>query len=54
MKNYLIAFAAALVTMLIFKVIWYYTRWDIDFFSGWVSCLTFIYVVQYYNDKENI
>ena len=45
-------FLCAIGTMLFFTWIMILTGWDLRFFSGWMSCLTYISVEKYISDKE--
>ena len=53
MKKYIIALACAVLTTFIFSAFKHLTGWNIDYFSGWFSASVYIFVVFYFEGKDN-
>ena len=53
MKKYIIALACAVLTTFIFSAFKHLTGWNIDYFSGWFSASVYLFVVFYFEGKDN-
>ena len=53
MKRYFIAFACAVLTTIIFTAVKQLSGWNTDYFSGWFSASVYLFVVFYFEGKDN-